>query len=314
MTTLSSWEGEIVFDEEGIYDLEGQVGNSLGSYTREINSVFVTRRQTISDADTAALLNGVQISVFERDVETNRFDLWNGEALGQQNPFVVDESFAVVLPKGDFYLEVSLNGYYTATSLITTIEDTTVVTADVLLQAQGNLGERLIALVSTQNATNNFELSVSPIPPIRLLELEEVVPAIPVTSLTNPSPVNVYDVIDGDKPVILMTYSSWNTLSQEQVEIFINVASELGEDYEFLPISTMEPDNVNLTYLGRGDYELEFYKPVYDFFDDYKIISLPQFFLMDPNLRLKEIVVGPQAEEDLRDIIIEILEPTLPNQ
>jgi len=70
----------------------------------------------------------------------------------------------------------------------------------------------------------------------------------------------------------------------------------------------MEPEGPINTHDWRGEYDLESYFPTEDeFFDDYSIISLPQFFVLDAEGILKGIVVGPMTEEELKERVEELV-------
>ena len=129
------------------------------------------------------------------------------------------------------------------------------------------------------------------------LQIGKVVPNIGLTD-KNGNSFNLFNKLE-NKPTIIIVYSSWNTLAQEQIKIFDNVATQFGNQYNYIPISTMEPDKTNRTYVKRGEYILETYKPDDQFFEDYMIISLPHFFILDENKKLIGNIVGPQSEEKL---------------
>lgn len=302
--SLKLWTGEIIFDRSGTYRLQGYVGSFNYGYSREINKVVVHERGQITSNEGNSLENAL-VTVYERDQDTTLFQDWVGDVYGVENPFKLDEdgSFSIVLPKGEFYIEVTEPDHFDATSLIVQLEDHSVVTANIELTNKGNFLERLTRLITRDNKSNNFPLIVEPLPNHYLLELGEEVPRINVEDevMKNFSLFDQKNVISGEKPVVIMVYSFWNTLAEEQLIHFNQVAKDI--DAEFIAISTMEPNNINITQLFRGKYKVQFYKPTDDFYDDYKIISLPQFFVLDQNRNLLDIIVGPQSEAELTERI-----------
>jgi hypothetical protein len=96
-----------------------------------------------------------------------------------------------------------------------------------------------------------------------------------------------------------MTYSSWNTLAQEQPNLYADVVNSLGSEYQIVPMATMEPTSLTQSYIERGDYQLDYFQPTDQFFDDYMIISLPQFFLLDEDNIVRGVIVGPNSPADL---------------
>lgn len=308
---LKLWTGELVFDKTGLHRLRGFVGSPNGEYTREINSVYVTEEAMITDLQTDEPITEATITVFEKDVDTEEFVKWKSESYGISNPFSPDGNgnYSVILPKGEFYLRIESKGYRTATSLITTIEDHSVVTGKVELAPTGNLWERFVSLVSRNNRSNNFELTVEKLPKLEFLKVGSTVPPINVHD-ENGNEIELIKYIsdlEDKKPTILMVYTNWNTLSEEQLVHFTNL-SEKYDEYRFIPITTMEPENRDLTYIERGRYDIVFYEPEDSFYDNYFIISLPHFFVLDEEQVLKGVIVGPYSQDELEQRITNLIE------
>lgn len=182
--------------------------------------------------------------------------------------------------------------------MITPISSNSIVSADVELTPTGNIFNRFVSWVSRNDASNNFELTVTPLPEDYLLPIGEEVPNVILKNRSGKS-FDLFSILD-KKPTLIMVYSNWNTLAEEQIEQ-ISKRTDITDKYTFIPISTMELDNVNLSHIDRGEYNIEFYKPTDVLYDDYKIISLPQFFVLDKDRKLVNIIVGPQSAEDLNN-------------
>ncbi|MCA9388352.1 tandem-95 repeat protein, partial [Candidatus Berkelbacteria bacterium] len=294
---LKLWTTSFLLDQTGTFEFEGQIANVGGSYTRQINSVVVSDLSSVTDQQTNQPVTSL-VTIYEQDPDTGNFEVWNGEAFAQQNPFQTDGQYSLILPRGEFYLRVDAPGYNSVTSLITEINDQSIVSADTQLIPTGNIFAQFASLFSTTDQSSNFSLNPTPLPNFDLLPPGEVVPDVLVKTNTR-AEFNLFDDLDPTKPAILMVYSKWNTLAQEQVDIFQSLASQLGDNIEFVPLTTMEPDNLNLVYLLRGQYGLEMYKPNSQFFDDYFITSLPEFFFLNENRELVDRIVGPQSESSL---------------
>jgi len=71
----------------------------------------------------------------------------------------------------------------------------------------------------------------------------------------------------------------------------------------------MEPTNINLTQSGRGDYKIEFYKPVDQFFSDFFITSLPEFFVLSEQGEFLGSIIGPQSEGALLKAVNDLANP-----
>ncbi|MFH1426462.1 MAG: DUF4215 domain-containing protein, partial [Candidatus Kerfeldbacteria bacterium] len=303
---LKLWTGDLQFDQVGLQRLEGRISNATGSYKREINSVFVSEPTAITDVDTGDRVMNASVTVYERDPGSDVFNQWNGSAYGQDNPMrATGGEFSLILPEGEFYLEVSSPTHGVIDSLITQIPDQSIVTADVQMKRARGFFARLFALFMPQDVVNNFPLQVTPLPDFSLLPIGEKVPDITVHSEAG-NKYSLFDTLE-DKYTVLMVYSEWNTEAQEQVEIFTQVDEVFGEQLQLVPITTMSPDEANLTYNERGTYDIVFLKPEDIFFDDYFIISLPHFFVLNKDKELIGQIVGSRQKQELVDIIIKIL-------
>ncbi|MFC1633064.1 TlpA family protein disulfide reductase, partial [Patescibacteria group bacterium] len=307
---LKLWVGELVFDEPGFYRLEGHISNDEASYKREINGIFVAENTSITDKETGEPASNVVITIYEKNVHNGRFQKWNGEAYGQPNPAAIGQNWSVVLPEGEFFIEMSADGYRTSRSLIMQIDVQSIVTGAVELAGTRNFIEWLQD-VTTISRTDNFKLSVKAVPERILMEKGKVVPEITLHDADGKS-FKLYDEIP-KKPTVIGVYSMWNTLAQEELKELATVMQELQAEYDIgsIGLTTMEPDNVNLTQLNRGDYQIDFYKPTDRFHDDYFSISLPTFYVLNEERELLDIIAGPRTVAQLKAEIIKLIEEDL---
>lgn len=295
---LKLWySNNIMFAEPGVYHLEVFVAGALGDvYSREINTVYVTDPTAVVDAQTGASITGARATIYARDPATGNFNVWEGVAFGQANPSEIPvEGLSVILPRGEYYVTISAEGYNPVDSLITRVDEQSVVTANIELGAGGLFGIGAV----------NFPLNVSPLPQETLLPIGEVVDDV-IAYTQDGTRVNLL-ADTGGIPNIMFVYNNWNTEAQEQLDIYKMLVSILGNRYRFLPISTLEPDNVNATQVDRGNYGIDFYKPAKEFYDDYSIISLPQIFILNEVKELLGVVVGSRSVDEMVNLIENII-------
>lgn len=238
-------------------------------------------------------------TIYVKDPASGEFNAWNGRAFGQNNPLTVTEKkgLSVILPTGEYYVDVEAKGYDKINSLVVSVAEQSVVTADINLGRKNTLWEKIVATLSPADSSNNFPLNVTPLPEQSLLPIGEFLPVITAYDSKGQEKTFLNKVYD--KPVIIYVFSTWNTKAQEQMDIFEDIYIELADKYEFIPLSTLEPIGVNQTKITRGNYSLEFYKPSDKFYDDYKIISLPQFFLANNRGELIAVITGSRSTADL---------------
>ncbi len=302
---LKLWVGELAFSDIGVYQLEGEIANDFGqTYKRDINTVFVTDNSKIRDAKTNELVTNAIATVYVKDPGTGEFNVWNGMAFDQANPMQIPQGFSAILPKGEYYLQIDVEGYESIESLITKIEEQSVVTSDILLPRKETLWDQFNSFITQEDMYTNFPLIVYPMPEENLLQIGDVVPEI-IAYIEDGVDINLSKKYQG-KAKIIFVYNNWNTEAQEQLDALKNLELIFADTYDFIPVSTMEPDNINLTQVDRGEYDVDFYKPNNQFFDDYKIISLPQFFITNADDELLGIINGSRAEEELVEIITQL--------
>jgi len=297
---LKLWKGKLLFDKPGLYQLEGVIKDSVGnSYNREINYVFVSDKSKIIDIEKNQPVNNAKITIYQKDEDTGNFQIWNQDSFNQMNPFQVSNkgNFSVILPSGEYYFKIEAPGYDTITSLITKIDQYSTISADIKLVPKRNIWNKFVSLFSTSDVSNNFTVNPIPLVSKNLLEINNPVPDITLRGNDGTS-YKLYDRLI-DKPAVLFVYSSWNTLVQEELEIYTHIAEKLSDKYNFIPLSTMEPMNVNAHQVNRGEYPINFFKTDSKFYDLYFTISLPQFYVIDKNGNLLETIVGSYSEESL---------------
>lgn len=243
-------------------------------------------------------------TIYVKDPATGNFNIWNGLAFGQNNPGPVADGFSALLPAGEYYVAIHAKGFDVINSLITKIPDQSIVTANINLGLKKTLWDKIAGAISIKDKINNFALNVTPLPQEHLLRIGDYLPVITAYDQNGLKKVFLNEV--SDKPVIVYVFSTWNTEAQEQMDIYKKVVDQYKGQYNFLAISTLEPGTINDTKIKRGDYGLEFYRPDNKFYDDYKIISLPQFFLATNRGELRGIIVGSRSADDLIKLIKQI--------
>jgi len=244
-------------------------------------------------------------TIFVKDQASGNFNIWNGLAFGIDNPMtIINNGFSVLLPAGEYYVSVEAKSYDKINSLITKINDQSIVTANLNLGHKRTLWDKLMSSISLADKINNFTLNVTPLPQKNLLRIGDYLPVITAYDSNGFKKVFLNEVYD--KPVIVYVFSTWNTEAQEQMDIFKKVLAQYKDQYNFIAISSMEPGAINDTKIKRGDYGIDFYQPDNKFYDDYKIISLPQFFLATNRGELRGIIVGSRSAEDLIKLIKQI--------
>jgi len=301
-SAIKLWAVTFAFSDPGTFALAARVSGPAGSSSREINTVVVSPKSTVTDNETGQPVNAL-VTVYERDVATGSFIFWDGGALAQQNPVTTTNgAFSVTLPRGQFYLGVTSPGYAPVRSQIIHLEEQGIVSANVALTPSGTLLQQLASLFQVTNTANNFPLQVTKIPSFALLQIGQALPDFQAHQ-ADQADTSLFDSLAPNEPTVLMVYSTWNTLAVQELQIFSQVSRAYDGHIQFVPLSTMEPENLNARYILQGQYALDTYKPTSSFFSDYHITSLPQFIFMNTNHTLAATHTGPLAAEALNQLV-----------
>ncbi len=295
------WTGMLEFSETGVYRLVGIINGPGGTYSREINSILVT--------EGAEIIDEVTLTVYEKKIN-KVFEVWNGSAYGQANPYISEGGrFSFILPEGEYYIRASRAGYATLTSRITKISDQSLVTAEIDMQ-KWTLLRRITSLFN--RGPNNFDLEVAAIPKFELLNVGDLMESINGVNSNGER----YELLGkmGNNNKVLMVYSDWNREAQEQADNYIKIVMASRADnnnLSFAALGTMPPLNTMRVFNERGGYDydsslLNFFKPEDIFHENYMSISLPHFYVLGPDNRLKGTVVGSYPPSELLKLLLDI--------
>lgn len=245
------------------------------------------------------------VTVYEKDPATGTFNVWNGETFNQSNPFeITSNRLSVILPSGEYYINVSSEGYDPINSLIVTLDDQSIVSANIKFDQKQTLGSKFFALFAPTDQSNNFPLIVTPVPDNSILPIGEYLPEITARGLNNET-ITIFDRVY-DKPVIIYVFSSWNDNAQEQMNIYEEFMQQYEDQFIFYALTTIEPLSINKTRVSRGDYSIDIFKPSDNFYDDYNISTLPEFIFATNRGELLRLVLGSQSLQELKSIVEEL--------
>ena len=108
------WSGVLSYSEPGIYRLVARsVDGAENKTSRDLNVVSVSEPGKVTDK--AGKSMEASVTVYVLDVETNRWELWDGASYDQPNPLMTSAqgTYGLYLPGGTYYLKVEKPTYQT---------------------------------------------------------------------------------------------------------------------------------------------------------------------------------------------------------
>ncbi|MBL8014746.1 MAG: VWA domain-containing protein [Candidatus Doudnabacteria bacterium] len=294
-THLELWEGNLEFNEPGVYDLLVIASEASGLSTqRYTNSVEVIRPGRVID-ELGRAVDGSKLSIFYRPNKYSDWQIWNGGVFRRENPVVIaDNAIDLVFEPGNYYLVAENAGYFATVTKEFEVTEYSFLTSDITMFSQAN--------IFSWFDSQAYPVSVTSIqdwysPGLKKL-LQEQLPNI---SLSNgEKTLTGQDIIDSHKLTVLATWTDWDTPSSAQWQNIMKLFATKPEDVELLAVGLLEGREENESVVNRGEYKFPIFKPVdLGFFDNLQIVSAPQYYLIDQTGTIRDIKVGPILPEQL---------------
>ncbi len=288
------WEGDLKLDQPGVYQLlvtaREQDGTTVARYTNPlevIGGLLITneRGETVPDA---------KIEVFYRDNPEARWESWNGDS---------SEGAQLVLEPGRYYIQVSAPGYYTTTSREFAVDRYSYVSSQISIYSKASLFNLFAAL---GEAVSVSTISQDQHEGIRRL-LDQTIPDLQVKS--GNETLTHEQIISSNQPTVLVTWTDWDTPSSAQWSILSELFVQSKEKgFQMLPVGLLEGEEENKAVITRGRYTFPVYKPVdSSFYDDWQVISAPQYYFIDPKGILRQVRTGNMTLEEIKKEVDNLL-------
>jgi len=111
------YEGSLTLSGvSGRYRIQTTVVHADGSTPKEISLVTVVDPQGYvyrKAGSDEARVGDAEVSLYSKNLETGEFELWDATSFLQDNPQLTDKSgsYSFLVPKGEYYLQVTADGY-----------------------------------------------------------------------------------------------------------------------------------------------------------------------------------------------------------
>lgn len=272
---------DVLPQKTGVFPLEVITTDGTGEKTR----------QTLSQLNivSSGKINPMaKLTVYYLETDTGHWNLWDGTYFGQENPITTDETglFSLTLPKGKYYVDVTLDGYMKSTSQIFTLDSTQFISFDILLKPLTKINFGKISL-------NLPDI----LPPINFIVTPSNINNTQTQkAVVQNSKINIYEnknqKVDLSpymgKPTLVSFVSTWSSTFLDQVANLesLSQSKEINVIAVFLQDSPTEVAN----FIKRGQYTFNYVVDEEGYSAKYQDIQyLPQSFLLNKKGLLEDI-------------------------
>jgi thiol-disulfide isomerase/thioredoxin len=275
------WSGNLKLNEEGSFDLNVSSIDGAGNKTNKIVKLTVLPKGDVVTNSKDTL--GFTINVYVKSKTTSRFELWDGAPYSQVNPQKSDDEgrYGLVLPAGDYYLEVVKMGYRKLRTEIFNIDKPTIINSNFTLIKSKLLGDwravevplSLPKLVVKTDANSLLEKTM------------------PVFSLAKEDGELTEELAAG-KPTVLSFVSSWIPASADQLLALEKLGNE-NKGVNVVVVNVQESASKTSVYKNLGGYGVEIVAdPDGLLVEPFRLSSLPTHIFLDRKGIIKGVNVG----------------------
>lgn len=294
------WNGEIVFPESGIFDLEVHSKDGAANQVkRTLSEISVTPAGGVVDKKNQPI-QGAKVSLYFFEPESQAWVLWDGSGFGIANPQQTDAKgqFSYLIPKGKYYFKAETKEYLTWTSEIFETSGPTPLSTKVQLEKPFlKLGPLLVdwrVFFAKKVEIGKFEKSSQ--------VSNEVNNPLPNFSFESTSGQKIDSLSLRGKPTLLTILSTWSPNVSEQLPILNQLAE--NKDLNIVPLISMESLGRVKVFKEISKTKLEFIvDPNGEISQSLKFQSLPTHYVLTRNGVIKKVLVGVLSKEELLDAL-----------
>jgi hypothetical protein len=296
-TQTGLWSGVLSFQAAGTYDLIAKATDGAQNITTRVLGKITALQTARITAQDEKLVKDATVTLYTRDPDTERWEIWDGKAYGQPNPHgAAKGTYGFYLPPGVYYMRLDAPGYKRITTNSFQLTTPSIVATDMhLINRPGfKLGSRRVnlpwpalGLTAVTPHSSPSESGSVPQPSVPNFNL-------PMTTGNNLSLAGLYG-----KPTVLTFISTWAPLAQDQIAILSEtqqpetnfIAVSAGENIAKLSVYT-KLAGYNVSIAADKDNVLA---------SALQPNSLPSHYFLDRHGVVKKVMVGVLSKQELLD-------------
>lgn len=299
------FSGLLMLDEPGEYTLDLEAIDGADNETdRVVTKLIAVPKGKIVD-ESGDVVNDVTLTIHYKNPYTKEWLIWDSSLYGGENPVLAqDGTFNFILPQGTYYLTASASGYRRFVSDIFNVDSVTIVSDEIELKQSYDTvfgaikipflympsGGQIEVAEYSSDASNDTDLD----------DLSDIV----VTTEDNDEIEFLETIQDLDNDKILLTFfSSWSTLSLEQMSIF----NSFSESSPILTRGVNVQDSYYATqvFMKRGNYSFDYLVDEVGFLSDALGVSALPYHILIEDEKITAIHVGVLSESAYNEFIEE---------
>ncbi len=292
------WSATLDFPTPGIYKINAHAIDGAGNnIQQELSVINVLPNGNIKSMN-GRTINDSRISVYYFDNDLQRFNLWNGDGYGQENPQDAPQGkYSLMLPPGTYYIQINSSFYRTLKTNIFTIKNTSIVNSNFELEEKRAfvLGPITFPLPDFRQTFVSLELGK---------ERQEYFD----NSLLNKEfPYFKFNDFEGTnlrgKPTVITLLSIWHPQGSAQLSI-LNELIQKDTINSLIIFSQNTISSANI-FVKRGGYDIKYVTdPDGVLVGPLKLTNIPTHFFIDRKGVIVKIKSGVLSRQELLDNLI----------
>lgn len=287
------WKAEITPQQVGDEAITITASDGANNITnRQFQFLTVENSEVVYDSRTNKAIGNTQISVYDYDVSSKSWVLWDADAYGQKNPFITsgDGKYSFIIPPGQYYVEAKAKGYITLQTESFSLSKTSLIALSLPLEKDYYpfipFFPSIPQTLPYSPLTKETRTTASKISTLAFIN-------IPTLAFVDQS------LIKGKK-VALTFLTLWSQQSSEQALFLSNASAKLPKDQEVFVVFLQESKGPSEIFVKRGGYTFPFAVDENGTSSkDFNIFFTPTTFFVDSNHKVVEVFVGVLTQEEI---------------
>ncbi len=287
------WKGNFTYKEAGFKDFKLIAFDGAGNtQEKNLESVYVYKSGEITDKETGRNIDSYKITIYKYVKDTSTWKIWDGDSFNQKNPIIVkkeERESSIVLPKGEYYIELEAEGYRKLTTNKFIVDKTKVISPDFQLEPKtwyfslvdfGTLQD-----IPEDKKYNEYLSDINFLKEGDKITLDNFI---------------IENKLGNNIKTLIVFAPVWNPFGKEQIDI-INAMQEEGLKNQILVLTILEPKGLIQSFLSRGLEDVNIgYDKIGFSTEIINISSAPYSYIVSSDGTILQRIIGVISEEEIK--------------